>query len=110
MADRTEYYKTYRERPEVKERQRIHQFNWRKRHPESALALTRKNREKFRDAFNEKQRKKHRIWVKELNDYYVAQLIKRQTKFFFKTEDIPKDLINFQKQIIFINRKLKQKL
>jgi len=108
MVDRTAYYKEYRERPEVKEKQRVHQFNWRQRHPDKAIALTRKNRVKFKEKFNAHARQKSSKWTETLNDFYVAKLIKRQLMYAVKTEDIPTGLIEEQRLLILTNRKLKQ--
>lgn len=107
MGDRTEYYREYRNRADVKEKQRQHQANWRERHPEAALALTRKNRAKHQQIFNERKRRKERIEREFLGDNYLAFLIKRKVKQLLKSEEIPKDLIEIERQIIFINRKLK---
>lgn len=106
--DRSAYYKEYRSRPEVKEKQKQHQMNWRKRNPQKSSAMSKRNWKIHGHKFNKQKREKQKIEISFIGDNYVIKLIRDRGLGLLNAKNIPKELIEIIRLSILTTRKLKQ--
>lgn len=97
---RHEQRKNYRVGREEELRQKVKE--WRLANPDKVLNKMRNYRA---SKWNEIEREK----TKNLDTSHIVKLIKKQTKFQIKTEDIPLELIDIKKQSLLLKRTIKKK-
>lgn len=84
--------------PKSRERAKKYRIN----NPDKVRIKQRQYRERIWNEHEKEQRQK-------LEDVYLVRIIKKQTKYALKTQDIPKELIDIKRQSMKLKREIKSK-
>lgn len=107
--DRTVYFKEYRSKPKIKEKQRQHQKNWRNGNPKRAAQIKKKYRKdngglQVENKWTIVKRRLERV---RLADNYLRYNLKRHMEGVVK--NIPPEMIEIYRKLLLTKRLLKIK-
>lgn len=90
-----------------KKRQKDATKRWLKRNPEKAKAISKRTRLKHIEKRNEYVRNWHRTQVKDVTDFYVKGVLKKD--YGFTKDQMTPEIVAVKKEVIKINRLIKSK-